>query len=259
MRRLKPLDKDLAQPSDREPTPRNVGREVDLILWSIKLHNIRRYFHQRFWEEETRASEFAARIEPPPRLETVSEHSWHIAYIANLIAPQFESLDVKTVLQHCILHDLLEIMTGDQSPIGRDGTGAKTHAFNEDIARSRSLFEERAIADYECLLPSDLAREQGELLRDYMRARTPEALFVKSIDKLQTLAFVIGKKAGNMDDKHVHFTLRYSEKGIVYYPQLAPYFHELQRRLIETIAKRRAISKRELRDRLFGRQLSLWP
>ncbi len=234
----------------------SVRREVDLILWSMKLHNVR---HQRFLEEETRASEFAARIEPLPRLESVSEHSWHIGYIANLIAPRFEFLDLKTVLQHCILHDLLEIMTGDHSPIGRDGTGTSTHAFNEDVARIRSGVEERAIGDYESFLPPELACGQGVVLRDYANARTPEALFVKSVDKLQTLAYVIGKKGGEMHDKHVHFTLRYSEKGVGYFPELAPYFHELQGRLIETIAKRRAISKRELLDRLFDKQLSFWP
>jgi 5'-deoxynucleotidase YfbR-like HD superfamily hydrolase len=243
---------------DRDPAISRVEREVDLILWSIKLHNVRRYFHQRFWEEETRASEFATRIEPLPRLESVSEHSWHIGYIANLIAPRFEDLDLKTVLQHCILHDLLEIMMGDQSPIGRDGTGATTHAFNEDIAKNRSLSEEKVIAEYEALLPPELARDQGLLLRDYVYARTSEARFVKSVDKLQTLAFVIGKKAGEMHDKHIHFTLRYSEKGISYFPDLAPHFRELQHRLIETIAKRRAISRRELQERLFGRQLSFW-
>jgi 5'-deoxynucleotidase YfbR-like HD superfamily hydrolase len=114
-------------------------------------------------------------------------------------------------------------------------------------------------ADYESRLPPDLASHQGRLLRDYVNGRTPEALFVKSVDKLQTLAFVIVKKAGEMEDKHIHFTLKYSEKGIAYFPQLAPYFHELQHRLIEAIAKRRAISKRELRERLFGNQLSFWP
>ena len=106
--------------------------------------------------------------------------------------------------------------------------------------------------------PPATACEQGELLRDYLHARTPEALFVKSVDKLQTLAFIIEKKAGDMNDKHIHFTLRYAEKGVAYFPQLAPYFQELQNRLINMVAKRRDMSKRELRERLFGKQLSFW-
>jgi putative hydrolase of HD superfamily len=258
MQRLKNQEKTSAHLRRDDPTPDGVGREVELIMWSINLHNVRRYFHQRFWEDETRASEFAALIEPLPRLESVSEHSWHISYIANLLAPKFEFLNLQNVLQHCVLHDLLEIVTGDKSPIGRDGTGSRTHAFNEEVAKVRTYFEEKAIASYESFLPANLAHNQAELLRDYLHARTPEALFVKSIDKLQTLAFVIKKKAGDMQDRHVHFTLRYSEKGIAYFPQLAPYFHELQQRLIEVIAKQRAISKRELRERLFGNQLSFW-
>jgi putative hydrolase of HD superfamily len=258
MRSIEHQEKEVGHPGDRD-APDAVRRQVELIVWSIKLHNVRRYFHQRFWEDETRASEFASRIEPLPRLESVSEHSWHVSYIASLIAPRFESLSLEKVLKHCILHDLLEIATGDKSPIGRDGTGLKTHAFNDEVARARAYVEEKAIATYENLLPPAVAREHGELLRDYLHARTPEALFVKSVDKLQTLAFIIEKKAGDMDDKHVHFTLRYSEKGVAYFPQLTPYFQELQHRLIEKVAKRRAISKRELRERLFGNQLSLWP
>src|SRR5882762_7111207 len=109
MRPIGHQEKEVAHPGDRGAAPDGVRGEVDLILWSIKLHNVRRYFHQRFWEDETRASEFASLVEPLPRLESVSEHSWHVSYIANLIAPRFKSLNVQKVLTHCILHDLLEI------------------------------------------------------------------------------------------------------------------------------------------------------
>jgi 5'-deoxynucleotidase YfbR-like HD superfamily hydrolase len=235
-----------------------VNHDIDMVLWSIQLHKLRRYFHQRFWEEETRASEFAAKIEPPPRLESVSEHSWHVAYIATLIAPRFDWLDLAIVLQLCLLHDITELLTGDQSPIGRDGTGFKTHAFNPGIAEKRTLEEETAIEEYERLLPSHVAVRQQELLLDYIQRRTQEALFVKSIDKLQTLAYILLKKEGEMRDKHIQFTLDYSEKGISFFPPLEDHFRNLQQRLVTSVARRRRVHESELRDRLFGSQLSFW-
>jgi hypothetical protein len=42
---------------------RTVVRDIDLILWSIRLENIRRYHGQKYWEQETIASDYACRIE----------------------------------------------------------------------------------------------------------------------------------------------------------------------------------------------------
>jgi 5'-deoxynucleotidase YfbR-like HD superfamily hydrolase len=237
---------------------RDIDRDIDVIVWSMGLHNIRRYFHQRFWEEETRASEFATRVEPLPRLESVSDHSWHIAFICNLLAPRHENLDQAKVLQLAVLHDILEIIVGDQSPIGRDGTGRSTHAFNERIAQQRSAAEETALASYINRLPADAAEQQRLLLDEYRRARSQEAKFVKCIDKMQTLAFVLIKKSGDMEDKHIRFTLNYSEKGISYFPALEDHFRNLQARILESVAELRQMTVADLRMQLFGTQLSFW-
>src|ERR1700677_4110441 len=57
-------------------TDEDADRDLDVIAWSMRLASIRRYFHQRFWEQETTEAEFASRLEPKPRLESVAEHSW---------------------------------------------------------------------------------------------------------------------------------------------------------------------------------------
>lgn len=236
----------------------DVVRDVDLIMWSLNLHGIKRYFHQRFWEEETRTSEYAARIETSPRLESVSDHSWHIGYICNLLAPRYESLDRAKILQLALLHDVLEIFVGDQSPIGRDGTGRNTHAFNEGAAQRRIAAEAGALERYVAGLPADAAEEQKGLLEDYMTASTQEARFVKCVDKMQTLAFVLVKKSGRMEDKHIRFTMDYSEKGISYFPALEDHFRDLQGRILDSVAKVRGTSVAALRMHVFGSQLSFW-
>ncbi len=236
----------------------NVDRDVQAIVWAMGLHNVRRYFHQRFWEEETRASEFAARIEPFPRLESVAEHSWHLAYICTLLAPRHPDLDQAKVLRTAALHDILEIISGDDSPIGRDGTGRATHAFNQEAARQRAAAEDLALAKYLERLPTDAVEEQRTLLNEYREALSLEAKFVKSIDKLQTLVFVLLKKRGDMEDKHLRFTISYSEKGISYFPQLEDHFRNLQNRILEQAAAYRRASVAELRIQLFSTQLSFW-
>jgi putative hydrolase of HD superfamily len=239
-------------------TSRDIDRDIDVIVWSMGLHNIRRYFHQRFWEEETRAAEYAAKIEPLPRLESVSDHSWHIAFICNLLGPRHESLDQTRILRLAVLHDVLEIIMGDHSPIGRDGTGRNTHAFNERVAKQRSAAEEAALAAYVNRLPQDLAEEQRLILDEYRDARSQEARFVKCVDKMQTLAYVLVKKSGDMEDKHIRFTLRYSEKGISYFPALEDHFRVLQMRILKRVAALRQMTVAELRIQLFGTQLSFW-
>jgi len=237
---------------------KDVDRDVQAIVWAMGLHNIRRYFHQRFWEEETRASEFAARIEPFPRLESVAEHSWHLAYICMLLAPRHPDLDQTKVLQIATVHDILEIISGDDSPIGRDGTGRTTHAFNQEVAQQRAAAEELVLAQYLERMPPDSVHEQRKLLNDYRDVLSQEAKFVKSVDKLQTLVFVFLKKRGEMEDKHLRFTLSYSEKGISYFPPLEDHFRNLQNRILEQAAQRRHMSVDELRTQLFGTQLSFW-
>src|ERR1700686_1208986 len=126
----------------------DVETDIDLILWSVRLASIRRYFHQPFWKEETTDAEYADRIESYPRLESVAEHSWHVADIVLLLAPHFPILNVSRCAQLAILHDKLEIITGDLSPLDRSGTGASTHAFNENKQVVKLVSEEEALELY---------------------------------------------------------------------------------------------------------------
>ena len=119
--------------------PREVDRDVDSILWSARLNDIYRYSHQRFWEKETRELEIATNIQGVPRLESVSEHSWHLADIALLIFHRFQPLDLGKCISLAVLHDKLEIITGDKNPVGRDGTGKSTHAFNPTFRSTRMM------------------------------------------------------------------------------------------------------------------------
>lgn len=224
-----------------EASPEDVRRDIDAMLASFKLHAVRRFMHQRFWEEETQAAEFAAQIEPDPRLESVAEHSWHVADAVLMLCGHFRFVDETNALRLAVLHDKMEIYVGDHDPVGRDGTGRSTHAFNEDRRWVKERAEEAAVHSYLERLRPSLQPSHARVFNEALQARSVDARFVKAVDKLAALAFVVHKKRGVMLDKHLLFTVRYSEKAIEYFPPLEFHYKEMRSRLIQALAKSRHI------------------
>jgi 5'-deoxynucleotidase YfbR-like HD superfamily hydrolase len=225
--------------------------DVHVMLWSAQLHLVRRFFHQRFWEDETQAAKFADLLEPGFKLESVSAHSWHVADTVLLLLSRFPSLNRLRCLEIALLHDKLEIITGDLSPVGRDGTGSKTHAFSEAARRLKASDEQRAAELYlERLRPAARA-EQRAILTEAIGGSTPEARFVKAVDKLQAFAFVLLKKDGNLSDRHIKFTLRYAAKARDYYAGLSAHHDYLKALFLEKIASKRGCTVAQLEWTLF--------
>lgn len=236
----------------------DVMRDIDTILWSMRLHGIRRYFHQRFFEVESREADYASLIEPYPRLESVSEHSWHVADMVLILGPHFPGLDLFRSLSLAILHDKLEISTGDIAPIGRDGTGDKTHAFNVDLRIEKEVDEAEAAEEYLSRLSQGAMIFQRQLFSELISMETKEALFVKAVDKLQALAFVYMKKNGKFPDKHLRFTLQYTKKCVELFPPLSVHYEELKKRLMISVANQRKIKLKDITMKFQTQQLELF-
>lgn len=106
---------------------------------------------------------------PIPEVESVADHSYGVALLAYLLCP--EELDRARVLEIALLHDLAEVATGDITPY--DGVSPeKKHS--DEIEALAGL-----------LSPLGRGPEELEILCDYQEQRTPEARFVKAIDKLE--------------------------------------------------------------------------
>lgn len=236
----------------------DVKRDVDVVLWSMRLCSIRRYFHQRFWEAETLDAEYAARVEPGIRLESVAEHSWHVADTVLLLAGHFDWLDLNRSVALALLHDKMEIVIGDKNPVGRSGTGLTTHAFNVDRRFLKENSERAAVAKYLWKLRPSARASQERLLLELLDGSTEESRFVKAIDKLQALAFVILKKKGNFLDKHLRFTVKYSEKVVGYFPPLRCHYDEIRSRLLVQVARRRGTTVGRLEGVIQDVQLPLF-
>jgi len=175
----------------------------------------------------------------------------------NASGGHFPSLNVDHCIRLAILHDKMEISIGDKNPVGKSGTGESTHAFDVGQQAAKEEMERRAINAYTSRLRPSAADEQADLLFELLEGRTVDARFVKAVDKLQSLAFVMIKKGGDMQDKHLRFTLKYSEKAPAYFPDLQAHYAELKSRLMTRVARRRKMSVTALEQSLYNSQLSL--
>ena len=107
------------------------------------------------------------------RHESVAEHSWRIALMAMLIAPEFPQADMNRVIRMCLIHDLGEAFTGDIP------TFDKTDA---DAAREEALF-----AGWVQTLPRENREEFTALLAEMNALETPEAKICKALDKMEAV------------------------------------------------------------------------
>lgn len=92
--------------------------------------------------------------------ESVAAHSWGMALMAMHLCP--EGLDRMRVIEMCLVHDLPEIEIGDLTP--------------QDDQSTKSVDERTAMLE--------LAPQWVGLLDEYEAGNTPEAQFVKYLDKL---------------------------------------------------------------------------
>ncbi len=112
------------------------------------------------------------------RRENSGEHSWHLALYAMVLADHADPrVDVTRVIRMLILHDLVEIDVGDVPIHSANGMA---HASAETIAA-----EARAADRIFGLLPPDLGPAFRALWEEFEAAETPDAVFAKSLDRVQ--------------------------------------------------------------------------
>lgn len=110
------------------------------------------------------------------RRENSGEHSWHIAMYALVLAEHANRpVNVERVIKMLLIHDIVEIDAGD-NPIHGDHDVSEMEAI-EQVAADR-IFG---------LLPSDQRQEIRAIWEEFEAAETDDAIFAKSIDRVQPL------------------------------------------------------------------------
>lgn len=112
------------------------------------------------------------------RPENSGEHSWHLALYALILADQAApDVDINRVIRMLLIHDLVEIDVGDVPIHSQNG---QAHA-SEDTQAAEARAADRIFG----LLPPDLAQDLRALWQEFEAAQTPDALFAKSLDRVQ--------------------------------------------------------------------------
>ena len=108
------------------------------------------------------------------RRENSAEHSWHICLYALTLAEHATCpVNIDRVLRMLLLHDIVEIDAGD-API--PGTHDPEVPARIERAAADRLFG---------LLPPDQAAEFRALWEEFEAAETDDAIFAKSVDRVQ--------------------------------------------------------------------------
>jgi putative hydrolases of HD superfamily len=112
------------------------------------------------------------------RRENSGEHSWHLALYALVLADQAgPGVSIDRVIRMLLLHDLVEIDVGDVPIHSQNG---QAHA--SEVTRAA---EAKAADRVFGLLPADLATDLRALWEEFEAAETPDAIFAKSLDRVQ--------------------------------------------------------------------------
>lgn len=141
------------------------------------------------------------------RPENSGEHSWHLALYALILADQAApGVDINRVIRMLLIHDLVEIDVGDVPIHSANGTA---HASAETQAA-----EARAADRIFGLLPPDLGRDLRALWEEFEAAETPDAVFAKSLDRVQPVMANLMSGGGTWVTYDVTFDQLESRVGV---------------------------------------------
>ncbi len=136
----------------------------------------------------------ASRLHDDSRFENSAEHSWHVMLFALVLAEHAgPGVKIDRVLKMLLLHDIVEIDAGDHPIHGAVDSAAQEAA--EQAAADR-LFG---------LLPEDQRADFRALWEEFEAAESPDAIFAKAVDRVQTPIGNLANGGGSWRDYGVTF------------------------------------------------------
>lgn len=145
----------------------------------------------------------ASRLHDGSRFENSAEHSWHVALFALVLAEHADpAVRIERVLKMLLLHDIVEIDAGDHPIHGKVDHAAQKAA---ELAAADRLFG---------LLPADQRASFRALWEEFEAAETPDAVFAKSIDRIQTPIANLANGGGSWSDYGVSYDQLETRVGV---------------------------------------------
>ena len=159
------------------------------------------------------------------RHESVAEHSWRLALMALLVAPEFPEADMDKVIRMCLIHDLGEAFTGDIPAFDKR---------EEDAEKEEAVLEQWAQS-----LPSDTSGRLLQLLTEMNALETREAKIYKALDKLEAVIQHNESDLSTWLPLEYDLQLCYGEENV----QFSPYLRELKKQINECTKEKIAEGK----------------
>lgn len=141
------------------------------------------------------------------RRESTAEHSWRLALFAAVLQDELGDMDLTKVLMLCLIHDLGEALGGDVPAPQCLDPAAKSERERADLATLLSP------------LPDAVGDRMMAVWEEYELGATPEAKFVKGLDKLETI--IQHNQGKNGADFDYEFNLGYGARHAAHHPLLA--------------------------------------
>jgi putative hydrolase of HD superfamily len=145
--------------------------------------------------------------------ESVAEHTWRLALMALLLAPEFPDVDFARLVKICLVHDLGEAVGGD-IPAPEQ---ARRRAAG--VSEGKAADERRDLVSLLQPLPASLQAEITALWDEYEAAESREAKLAKALDKLETI--LQHTQGRNPPDFDYRFNLGYGREHTAGPPLIA--------------------------------------
>lgn len=139
------------------------------------------------------------------RRENTAEHCWHVGVMAMLLCEYSnEPVDAVRVMKMLIIHDIIEIESGD------------TYVYDTDGLKDQEERERLAADKLFGMLPDDQNTEFRSLWDEFESKASPESKFAKAIDRLMPLIHNVGTDGlvWLENDIHVSQVMNLMQKGI---------------------------------------------
>ncbi|SHF76257.1 putative hydrolases of HD superfamily [Marinomonas polaris DSM 16579] len=126
------------------------------------------------------------------RRENSAEHSWHLAMYALILKDSSDKeINIERVIKMLLIHDIVEIDAGD-------------HPIHETVDnKTQEEAEQKAADRLFGLLPTSQGEELKALWYEFEAAETNDAVFAKSLDRLQPLIHNVATNGGSWIEGNV--------------------------------------------------------
>jgi putative hydrolases of HD superfamily len=182
------------------------------------LKSIIRFFYQLEGLKKTYRYKEAKDMPP----ESTADHSWKLAMMSYAVAEELDlSVDRYHAMSMAIIHDLPEIVTDDiDATLVNDGRVS---------AKKKQDMEIRAMEAITAILPADTGKKIYDLWWEFEECTTPEARFVRALDKLESLSHLI--RSGWKTFDRPDFIPTHANKAVENFPELKPMLQILKKDL----------------------------